>query len=175
MKITTKTGDKGMTGLFGGRRVVKSSPYIELLGQLDELQAMIGWCRHGEDEGEVPEKVKMVLDRLQDDIYRMMSIVGFEMKCPTNIREIDESDVEFLEAEMEKYQEVVGDLGKFIRPGSSETAARLNIARSVCRRVERIFVTIMEQELLIPEKILKYLNRLSDLLFVIGYSFEKKQ
>lgn len=179
MKITTKTGDNGETGLFGGRRVSKASGFIELVGELDELQAVIGWCRV-EAGGEAA-----ILDHVADDIYRMMAIVGFEFKCPKNIQPICDKDVEFLENEMAKYEQAVGNLNKFVRPGSSEISARLHIARTVCRRVERRVAGMIEnmkkkldsdnspgidlnseaQKFL--AKILKYFNRLSDLLFVM--------
>ena len=162
MKITTKMGDRGETSLFGGKRVNKNSAFIKMVGELDELQATVAWAKIE------AEAVNEVLARVIDDIYRMMSIVGFEMKCPANIKEICEEDVEFLEKEMAKYEEIVGGLNKFIRPGTTEKAARLHIARTVCRRVERGFVESG------PEFILKYLNRLSDLLFVLAYSFEKR-
>lgn len=163
MKITTKTGDKGETNLFGGRRVSKASGFIEMVGGLDELQAVVGWCRvsmNGEDA--------LAMDRIQDDLYRMMSVVGFEFKCPGNIRAIDESDVEFLEKEMGKHEEEMDKVTAFVRPGGSELAARLHIARTVCRRVERIFVNFEKVEK-VPEIIIKYLNRLSDFLFVLAY------
>lgn len=169
MKITTKTGDKGETSLFGGRRVSKASDFIELVGQLDELQAYVGWCRCGLTDGGL-------LSRIQDDLYRMMSVVGFEMKCPANIKPIGEEDVGFLEKYVEKMQVTVGDLSKFIRPGGNEAAARLHIARTVCRRVEREFVRALGKggsEGAVSGEILKYLNRLSDVLFIMAYSYEK--
>lgn len=164
MKITTKTGDKGETSLFGGRRVSKSSSFIELVGELDELQAVVGWCRvamKGEDA--------LAMDRIQDDLYRMMSVVGFEFKCPGNIKMIEESDVEFLEGEMKKHEEEMDKVKAFVRPGKSELAARLHIARTVCRRVERGMVNTMNEEKHEASSILKYLNRLSDFLFVMAY------
>lgn len=199
MKITTKTGDNGETSLFGGRRVSKASGFIELVGELDELQAMVGWCKvaickgcacgHEDFGGSQCDNVICthivctndnlikVLDRIMDDIYRMMAIVGFKMQCPKNINPIVEEDVEFLEGEMAGYEEVVmaaGGLNKFVRPGSSEISARLHIARTVCRRVERRVAQMMDGEDVgsgegeFPVKILKYLNRLSDLLFVMA-------
>lgn len=249
MKITTKTGDKGETSLFGGRRVSKASAFIELVGELDELQAVVGWCgveggrmvagrevrepggmaagvgeagrvggEHGASNGKL-SPVKL-LKKIVDDLYRMMSIVGFEMKCPRNIQPIGEEDVEFLEKEMAKYEEAVGNLAAFVRPGgSSELAARLHIARTVCRRVERRMVGVIRGEAggmkeragegmetnavagkygnsvreslatgdyevkHVPGNVLtdqtnpdvtkfmlKYLNRLSDLLFVLAYA-----
>lgn len=189
MKITTKTGDMGQTSLFGGRRVSKSCGIIELVGELDELQAVVGWCKveaemgmrnsgrvngtNLQNGGLSSRKVSPVklFDKIQNDIYRIMSVVGFGMKCPKNIKPIGEKDVEFLEKEMEKYEQVAGDLNKFVRPGGSEISARLNIARTVCRRVERRVVAGMIEGIVdesqVAGEILKYLNRLSDLLFVI--------
>ncbi len=168
MKITTKTGDKGETSLFGGRRVSKASSFIELVGELDELQALVGWCRvsmKGEDS--------LAMDKVQDDLYRMMSVVGFEFKCPSNIKMIDESDVEFLEREMGKYEEEMDKVKEFVRPGGSELATRLHIARTVCRRVERGLVEMSgamnDEGKEVAGTILKYLNRLSDFLFVLAY------
>jgi cob(I)alamin adenosyltransferase len=176
MKITTKTGDKGETSLFGGRRVSKASSFIELVGELDELQAVVGWCRVGMDGEDA-----LAMDKIQDDLYRIMSMVGFEFKCPGNIRAIDESDVEFLEKEMGKYEEEMDKVKAFVRPGGaggSELAARLHIARTVCRRVERGLVLYEPTRLSsgmvgfeekAPSMISKYLNRLSDFLFVLAY------
>lgn len=206
MKITTKTGDKGETSLFGGRRVSKSSAFIELVGELDELQAVVGWC--GVELRDIPKnaitELPDILTRVIDDLYRMMSIVGFEFKCPGNIRLIDEADVEFLENEIEARQDAVRDLDGFVRPGGLEISARLHVARTVCRRVERGVVKMMgkmgdmdaqscaynvrtksgdqsvpgnvltgEANLDATRFILKYLNRLSDLLFILAYESEK--
>ncbi len=176
MKITTKTGDKGETSLFGGRRVSKASDFIRVVGDLDELQAVVGWChveaahtaRHGALASAGREQVDggslQILERVTDDLYRMMSVVGFEFKCPGNIRAIDESDVEFLEGFMAKHEAEMDKVKAFVRPGgSSELAARLHIARTVCRRVERGMVEVGGDR-----EMLKYLNRLSDLLFVLA-------
>lgn len=164
MKITTKTGDKGQTSLFGGRRVSKADDYIDLLGELDELQAFIGFAKCEIKEGGLRKN----LIKIEDDLYRLMSIVGFEFKVPKNIKVIDEEDVTFLEKEIEAHQSDVGELSEFVRPGGSEISARLHLARCVCRRVERSFVKFLKDETLYAD-ILKYLNRLSDLLFIYAY------
>ena len=88
MKITTKTGDKGETRLYGGRRVHKSSAYIDMLGSFDELHSYLGWAKLV-----VSKDVHPILTRVQGDIYRMMSIVGYEMKCPKSIKQITEWDL----------------------------------------------------------------------------------
>lgn len=186
MKITTKTGDRGETSLFRGGRVSKASVFIELVGQLDELQSYVGWARCAVvDAGSgAADAAVAILDRVQDDLYRMMAVVGYEMKCPDNVRMITEEDVEFLEGYIVKAQDLVKDLSEFIRPGSTEVAARLHIVRTVCRRVERRMVAAGAEVAHGRQAVdggveglgltLKYLNRLSDLLFVLGYKFEKK-
>ena len=164
MKITTKTGDNGETSLFGGKRVGKDSAFIEMVGALDELQAFVGWCRV-----EMVGENALAMDRIQDDLYRMMSVVGFEFKCPGNIRLIDKSDVEFLEKEMEKDEKALGEVKAFVRPGSSELSAKLHIARTVCRRAERNLVRFgKEVGAQMPAEFPIYLNRLSDLLFILA-------
>lgn len=165
MKITTKTGDKGQTGLFAGPRVSKSSELIELMGQIDELQSLIGLAKFVDGV----EKYGEILEKIQADLYRLMSIVGFRGEAPEGIGNITAIDVEGLEQVMEGFKEEVGDLSKFVLPGQNERGARLHVARAVCRRVERRFVGSSIEH----EWGLKYLNRLSDLLFVLAYTEEK--
>ena len=162
MKITTKKGDKGETGLFDGKRVSKGTKVIEALGDLDELQSFLGLCKNAEG---VDEELAGLVEHLQDDIYRIMSIIGYEGKCPPSCKAIERSDVEFLEMAMDKYDLV--DLKEFVRPGVDEFNARFNVARCVCRRAERAVVRLGEKEK-VDDKIIQYLNRLSDLLFAIG-------
>ncbi len=150
MKISTKTGDKGDSGLFDGKRLRKSAPIFAALGDLDELNSFLGWARNGENP---------LIEKIQRDIYRIMSIVGFEMKVPKNIDALSEKDVQFLEEEIEKIE---GDLREFVLPGS-----KFDIARCVCRRAERSFVGAG-----LEGDCLKYLNRLSDLLFLLARKSE---
>lgn len=205
MKITTKTGDKGETGLFGGERVLKSALVIEVIGELDELTSFLGWAGRGVVESDVEEgkgkgkgeKAPVGAEgkgekvpagaggegykatvRLQDDIYRIMGFLGMNFKWASYIKPLSEEDVVFLEDEIERIKLIVDPENKnfkFIRPGTCEAAARLHICRSVCRRVERRMVELNhEKKGIIPGEILKYLNRLSDLLFVMAYSFEEE-
>jgi cob(I)alamin adenosyltransferase len=176
MKITTKTGDDGFTSLFGGERVSKASPFIEAVGQLDELNSFLGWVAAiTETDTELIKLVK----KIQDDLYRMMAVIGAGLKCPKNIRIIGETDVKFLEKEILKRQKSVEKLRGFVAPGGGELNSRLHIARSVCRRAERSVVR-MRDGVSIEEgqkyelnggvtEILKYLNRLSDLLFILAF------
>ncbi len=168
MKITTRTGDKGDTRLYGGKKVHKSSPYIDILGELDLLHSYLGWAKLM-----VSKEVFPVLGRVQNDIYRMMSVVGYEMKSPKSIHKITKKDTEFLEKSAEKYSKEIEDLHNFIEPGSTEIAARLHIVRSIARKTEQR-VLIHHEEIKIPEEMAKYLNRLSDFLFVLAFHFESK-
>lgn len=153
---------------MNGKCLSKGSLIFDVLGDMDELNSVMGWAKCAVEVTEVKE----ALNRIQDDVYRIMSIVGSEMQVPAGIRMIDESDVEFLEEWIERTEEEVGILTKFIRPGEREVSARLHVARSVARRAERKIVEHMD-ELKIPEIILQYSNRLSDLLFILAYKFDK--
>ena len=113
MKITTKTGDKGETRLYGGRRVHKSSAYIDMLGSFDELHSYLGWAKLV-----VSKDVHPILTRVQGDIYRMMSIVGYEMKCPKSIKQITKKDTEYLENSAEKYATEEGKI-KYFKEGET--------------------------------------------------------
>ena len=162
MKITTKTGDKGETSLFGGRRVRKDSLFIELVGEVDELQAFIGLCKVCDG---VSDEVRDSLEKIIDDLYRIMSILGFELKVPGNIEGINDEDVEFLDSLIENGVGKAEDTNVFVRPGASEKSARFHVARCVCRRAER---SLVKANIDGAEEILKYLNRLSDVLFVFS-------
>ena len=170
MKITTKTGDKGETSLFGGGRVSKGSFVIEVLGELDELQTFLGWCRFvgGMRGGKL---VCGVIDKIQEDIGKMMAVIGCHKG---KVHEISEKDVEWMEGVMKKYGSVVEGLKGFVKPGTNEVSARFHVARSVCRRVERVVVRYFVEddvEVRGSDVILKYLNRLSDFLFILGVKF----
>jgi len=172
MKISTRTGDKGETSLFSGRRVSKSSEVIELLGSIDELTSLLGACRFviGHEGG---KKVCKMIDRIQDDLYRIMSIIGFEMKAQPHIKEISDKDIVYLESEIERLEVKIGEIKEFVKPGRTEAASRFHIARSVCRRCERRAVLLSQEGMVVPELILVYLNRLSDLLFLLAIRYEK--
>ncbi|MBD3360200.1 cob(I)yrinic acid a,c-diamide adenosyltransferase [Candidatus Peregrinibacteria bacterium] len=181
MKISTKTGDKGNTNLPSGDRVSKGTNIVKFLGELDELQSFLGWCRFvvGVEDGK--EACKIV-DRVQEDLFRMMSIAGADMKTLETVDEISDKDVKFLEKEIEKYEKFVGDRKEFVKPGKTEAGSRFHIARAVCRRAERYAVRYFESlkngknqqsgKIVQSDFLLKYLNRLSDLLFLLACKFE---
>ena len=196
MKISTKTGDKGETGLYNGRRVSKGSCGMAVLGELDELMSFLGWCKvlvGGNDaidgEGDKirtennttsqphPGGVAESLEMIQNTIYRIMSIIGNEMKVPESISAICEKDVLVLEEWGEKYKEGMAEIRGFVKPGKNEVSARFHVCRSVCRRAERSLVLHFEaadsqadaQDYSDLKKfIFQYVNRLSDFLFVLA-------
>lgn len=164
MRISTKKGDHGETGLFNGKRVKKSDPIIKIIGELDELNSFLGFAKVSIMDIYVFD----VFERVQKDIYRIMSVIGNEMKPPKDIKAIKDEDIECLEKQVEKLENSMSVSDKFVVPGESELSARIHLVRSVCRRAERTVVEYTE-ELKIPLSILKYLNRLSDLLFLLAH------
>ncbi|MGB9635468.1 MAG: cob(I)yrinic acid a,c-diamide adenosyltransferase [Candidatus Micrarchaeia archaeon] len=164
MAIYTRKGDYGETSIFGGARVRKSTLYIAAYGTLDELSSHIGLCRSFcEDEYEI----NTLLKEIQHDIYLIGShLAGVDKK-------IDESRIEQIERVIDKYEAQLDKLNSFIIPSGTKLSAFLHVARAVCRRAERKLSVIYENEgMLLTE--LKYLNRLSDLLFTLARYINKK-
>lgn len=168
MKIYTKTGDDGTTGLFGGERVTKDAPRIEAYGDVDELNTLIGVARSAKD---IPEEIDSLLARIQSELF----ILGADLATPERkerkniiIPRVTSEAVTCLEGDIDRIEGVLPDLRHFILPGGSVLGARLHFARTVCRRAERRVVHLqsVESEVgLLPQH---YLNRLSDLLFVMA-------
>lgn len=163
MKIYTRTGDDGTTGLFGGPRVLKHAPRIEAYGSIDELNSWLGMCR----SARLPDGADAVLEQLQCDLFAM----GAELASPhpegTGLTLLGASEVARLEAAIDRLETLVSPLKNFILPGGSSAAAHLHVARCVCRRAERAMSALHEQEP-IREFLLQYVNRVSDLLFVMA-------
>ncbi|HHH36616.1 MAG TPA: cob(I)yrinic acid a,c-diamide adenosyltransferase [Gammaproteobacteria bacterium] len=157
-KIYTRTGDAGETGLGDGARVAKDHPRIEAIGDIDELNCQLGvlLCT------ELPDKLRQALTGIQQrlfDIGAGLSMPG--MPC------LPEGAVEKLETLLDELNATLPPLKEFILPGGSQAAASCHVARAVCRRSERRLVTLARQEALDPA-IMQYVNRLSDLLFVMA-------
>jgi cob(I)alamin adenosyltransferase len=164
MKIYTKTGDQGKTSLIGGKRVAKYHQRIEAYGTIDELMSHIGLIR----DQQISEEAKSVLLVILDRLMTCASILAADCEdCTVKIPEIRESDIEFLEHEMDKMDEVLPALQSFILPGGHPAASYCHIARTICRRAERKIIKLSE-EFFVPELIIKYVNRLSDFLFVFS-------
>jgi cob(I)alamin adenosyltransferase len=165
MKIYTKTGDDGETGLFGGARVSKASLRVEAYGEVDELNSVIGWARLSIDDGELDS----LLNRIQNDLFEVGAELGStaDRKQKSMMPLIEEPQVERLEKAIDHYQEGPPALENFVLPGGSEGAARFHLARCICRRAERSIVALDVQEPVRGE-VLRYINRLSDLLFTVA-------
>jgi cob(I)alamin adenosyltransferase len=166
MKIYTKGGDKGETGLFGGKRVPKSSARIEAYGTIDELNSFIGLAITEVKS----EDVKKLLQKIQDQLFT----VGADLAAPEteidkkhSIVRVPESFFLDTEKEIDKYDAQLKPLQNFILPGGSKPAALLNICRVVCRRAERRVVALSEKSE-VGGNIIIFLNRLSDLFFVLA-------
>jgi cob(I)alamin adenosyltransferase len=162
-KIYTKTGDQGTTGLFGGKRLPKNHIRIESYGTVDELNAYIGMLRDL-----VPNRVqKDLLKTIQDRLFTIGSNLASDPDKQMITPDIRESDIQFLEQSMDEMDEQLPPLKNFILPGGHTTVSFCHIARTVCRRAERMVVALHYNEP-IDELIIKYLNRLSDYLFMLG-------
>ncbi|SHK97525.1 cob(I)yrinic acid a,c-diamide adenosyltransferase [Rhodothermus profundi] len=165
MKIYTRTGDDGTTGLFGGGRVPKSHPLIAAYGTVDELNAWLGLARTQLLSEE--SDLETLLQRLQGMLFE----VGADLATPLDSRartvRIKADHIDSLEREIDRLEAQLPPLKTFILPGGAPAAATLHVARTVCRRAERLVVEALQQETLNPE-VLRFLNRLSDLLFVLA-------
>ncbi len=164
-KIYTKTGDKGETGLFGGQRVPKYSKRIEAYGTVDELNAFIGLTITEIKSGEV----KILLEKIQNELFAL----GSNLATPEDkieklkIPEVKEDFIKDVEKAIDYFEEKLEPLKNFILPGGSKSAALLHICRTVCRRAERNVVELSSKEK-INNNIIIFLNRISDLFFVLS-------
>jgi cob(I)alamin adenosyltransferase len=166
MKIYTKTGDKGTTSLIGGTKVPKSHLRIEAYGTVDELNSYIGLCK---DLLTDAQGQKILLE-VQDRLFTIGSSLACDpIKEPKmRIPDLKEKDIELLEKEMDRMNESVPPMKNFILPSGHTTLSHLHIARCVCRRAERCCVRLELESLEVEDIIIKYLNRLSDYLFVLS-------
>ena len=167
MKVYTKTGDKGQTSLCGNIRVDKDNIRVESYGNIDELNSYIGLCRHY-----IKEEDRDVLLKIQKKLFdisgELVSIDYTRFKNTTK-----EEDVLGLEKLIDKYREKTDNINAFIIPGTSKASANLHIARTICRRSERRIISLAKEEN-INEVLIKYINRLSDLLYSMGRYYEQE-
>jgi cob(I)alamin adenosyltransferase len=159
-KIVTRTGDAGTTGLGDGSRVAKDAPRIEAIGAVDELNSTVGLLL----TEALPPSIEVCLTAVQHDLFDL----GGELSIPGHAAVTDEH-VERLEAAVEELNAPLKPLKEFILPGGTRTAALAHVARTVCRRAERSVVTLAGHEA-VGDPARRYLNRLSDLLFVMARS-----
>jgi len=164
MKIYTKKGDEGRTSLIGGTRVYKDHLRIEAYGTVDELSSHVGLVR---DSIEI-DAVRNVLMEIQERLFTIgASLAADPEKSTMKTPDLTENDITHLETEIDKMNEELPDLKNFILPGGHRVVSYCHIARCVCRRAERLSVTLKNEEF-VETKVIKYLNRLSDYLFVLS-------
>ena len=167
MKIYTKTGDQGSTGLFGGGRVGKDNIRVEAYGDVDELNAVIGMAR----SVEMMPRIDEVLVPIQRDLFAIGALLATpdrdKMAQHLQKARIDEGRINELERAIDEGEAELEPLTAFIIPGGTPKAAALHVARTVCRRVER-HVVRLQHEVELPPLAVIYLNRLSDLLFTLA-------
>ena len=164
MKIYTKKGDKGLTSLIGGTRVPKHHLRIEAYGTVDELNVYIGLIRGQKIEAEMQDALKEIQDRL---FTIGASLAADPEKSKMKIPDLQLSDIDYLESEIDKMDAVLPTLTHFILPGGSDGVSFCHLARVICRKAERLSVQLSEGSF-VDEKVIMYLNRLSDYLFVLG-------
>jgi cob(I)alamin adenosyltransferase len=166
LKIYTKTGDLGKTSLIGGTKVSKANIRIETYGTVDELNSYIGLVR----DYCTDENSKTVLKEIQDRLFTIGSSLACDpdkepmMKMPDLI----ETDVEYLEVEIDAMNEVLEPMKYFILPGGNVAISHAHVCRCICRRAERFCVNMQEHDLFIDPLVIKYINRLSDYIFVLA-------
>lgn len=165
MRIYTKTGDTGTTGLFGGARVDKDNLRVEVYGTVDELNACIGLA--------IAEGLSNDVASLCSELQNALFVVGAELSCvpekrdSLKLRLIDDTDVRSLECAIDQFTQETAELRCFILPGGTKASAVLHLARTVCRRAERLIVSLTKESP-VSNDLVVYLNRLGDLLFVLA-------
>lgn len=163
MKIYTKKGDTGETSLLGGGRVSKSSARIEAYGTVDELNSIIGMAA----SYSLSQKGTVLIEDIQQYLFILGADLATPLSSRTPIERIGQGEIEALESAIDEMEEDLAPLKNFILPGGSEAGATLHFARTVCRRAERATVACAQKEE-ISESAIKFLNRLSDFLFVLA-------
>ncbi|MGD1889990.1 MAG: cob(I)yrinic acid a,c-diamide adenosyltransferase [Cyclobacteriaceae bacterium] len=169
MKIYTKTGDNGTTSIYGGTRLPKSDLRLEAIGSVDELNAHLGLLRD-QSSNLIPEAK---FQQIQENLFVVGALLASEGK-PEKIPNLPPNSVEWLEEQMDKMDEELPEMRFFILPGGHPIVSQAHITRCVCRRAERQLVRLAEQ-VSIASLLFRYLNRLSDYLFVLARYLGKKQ
>jgi cob(I)alamin adenosyltransferase len=171
MKIYTKTGDKGSTSLIGGTRVPKHHLRIESYGTVDELNSYVGLIR----DQDIAGRHKDILKEIQDRLFTIgASLAADPEKSKMKIPDLHTSDIELLEQDIDRMDAELPALRHFILPGGSNAVSFCHIARCVCRRAERLAVNLSEDSF-VDEKVVIYLNRLSDYLFTLARKIGNEQ
>lgn len=170
-KIYTRGGDKGQTSLIGGTRVPKFHPRIEAYGTIDELNSYIGLIR----DYDINQHFKDLLLEIQDRLFTAESIIALDpdVEITYKLPALYDADITLLENEIDKMNEVLPELKSFILPGGHPVVSFCHIARCICRRAERHTIRLAHAQE-VEEKVIRYLNRLSDFLFVLARRLGKE-
>lgn len=165
-KIYTKTGDLGKTSLIGGTKVPKSNIRIDAYGTIDELNSFVGLTA----DHLTHQPSKNILKEIQDRLFTIGSSLACDpdKESQLKIPDLKEGDIVLLEKEIDKMNEELSEMKSFILPGGHVAISNAHVTRCVCRRAERICVNMQEHDLIVNPLIIKYLNRLSDYLFVLA-------
>ena len=172
IKIYTKTGDKGTTSLIGGTKVPKNDIRIETYGTVDELNSWIGLINDQQPDAEFKNELKEIQDRLFTIGSSLATDAEKEPKM--KLPDLHQGDITFLEKRIDEMTAQLPPMKSFILPGGHTAVSSIHIVRCVCRRAERLAVHMQQHELFVDEKIIQYLNRLSDYLFTLArYAAQK--
>ncbi len=168
-RVYTKAGDQGQTALVGGQKVSKASPRVDCYGAVDELNAALGLVRTSLEGSPANQELGPIVARVQNELFNL----GAELATPDAERRarspaVEERHVTALEAEIDRLNEGLPELKSFILPGGGWVSAYFHLARTVCRRAERLTVGLVESGEEVGPQCIPYLNRLSDALFVFG-------
>ncbi len=169
-RMYTRTGDQGYAGLLGKERVPKYDPRPEAYGQLDEAQAMLGMCR----AGPLSQPGCDLLIPIERDLYHVMAELATAPGVKLSVPPITAERVDWLEHVIDELSQVTGPFTGFVLPGDSQAGALVHLARTMVRRAERAIVRLLHEGSLENKEVLRYLNRLSSLLFVLA-RYEDKQ
>lgn len=169
MKIYTRTGDKGNTSLFDNKRVPKDHIRVESYGTIDELVSFLGLAKNYMEDEEIYE----LIENIQNKLFIVATNLATEDKSKIKYH-IEEKDISFLEENIDKYMDKIGEATGFIVPGSGKKSGYLHVCRTICRRAERRIITLSSQEDIDP-LVIKYVNRLSDLIYAIARYLEEKE
>ncbi len=163
-KWYTGAGDDGYTSLIGGQRVLKHSPRPEAYGQVDELQAVLGMCR----AASLSPEGKEIVAAVERDLYQLMAELAAPAESGIVLQLVEVKHIEWLEARTDELSDLIPAFESFLLPGDSPAGALVNLARTVARRAERAVVSLAQQEKLPSDLPIRYLNRLSSLLFILA-------
>ncbi len=166
LKIYTKTGDKGTTSLIGGTKVSKAHLRIEAYGTIDELNSYLGLCKDIIEN----KNSRIILNEIQDRLFTIGAALACDPLKETKMKipDLKEKDIVLLEKEIDKMNKSLPAMKFFILPGGHPTISHVHVCRSICRRAERCCVRLEKENNEVEPAIIKYLNRLSDYLFVLA-------